>query len=99
VLKECWNIYNANPEEPGNEGINWVHKLAALKLAKECSEGIFKLTYEAPMVIFANSMTDKVEKLQKGILLSEQQRKEIKYAPGIEYKQPANGDYKTYDDV
>ena len=97
VLKECWNIYSANPAEPGNEGINWNHKLLALKLAKECSEGIFKLTYEAPMVIFANSMGDKIDQLKKGILLSQEQMKEIKYAPGIEYQQPANGSYKTYD--
>src|SRR4026209_1219024 len=35
VLKECWKIYTAVPTVECNEGINWGHKLAALKLAKE----------------------------------------------------------------
>jgi hypothetical protein len=34
VLKECWAIYTADPTVQGNEGINWSHKLAALKLAR-----------------------------------------------------------------
>src|SRR6266513_4128743 len=40
VLKECWNIYTADPTAEGNEGITWSHKLAALKLAKESHEGM-----------------------------------------------------------
>src|SRR2546421_10244147 len=38
VLKECWNIYTADPNTEGNENITWSHKLIALKLAKECNE-------------------------------------------------------------
>lgn len=34
VLKECWNIYTI----AGNKEITWFHKLATLKLAKECNE-------------------------------------------------------------
>jgi hypothetical protein len=71
VLKECWNIYNYNTAtdstvEKGKwEGITWNHKLVALKLAKECQEGMFKILYEGPMVIYANSMHMKLEDLQK----------------------------------
>jgi hypothetical protein len=91
VLKECWNIYTADTtvEKKGKwEGINWNHKLVALKLAKECQEGMFKILYEAPMVIYANTMHEKLEQLRKGIAFSnEQQLKEIKYVPGVEYQQ------------
>ena len=34
VLKEYWNIYT----NESNKDITWFHKLAALKLAKECNE-------------------------------------------------------------
>ena len=40
VLKECWNIYAIE----SNREITWFHKVAALKLAKECNEALFKLT-------------------------------------------------------
>ena len=96
VLKQCWNIYNANPsEEPGNEGINWNHKLVALKLAKECQEGMFKILYEAPCVIYVNSLHLKLEELQKGISQSEQQLKEVKYIPGIEYQNALSNNSKS----
>jgi hypothetical protein len=84
VLKECWNIYTADPTTEGNEGITWGHKLVALKLAKECNEGMFKLFYEAPTVIYVNSLHDKLEALQKGIYQSKEQLKEVKYTPNIE---------------
>lgn len=38
VLKECWNIYTIE----SNKEITWFHKLAALKLAKECNEAPVK---------------------------------------------------------
>ena len=91
VLKECWKIYTAVPTVEGNEGINWNHKLVALKLAKECQEGMFKILYEAPMVIYANSMHLKLEELQKGISQSKEQLKEVKYIPGIEYNDALSG--------
>src|SRR5436189_3073960 len=56
VLKECWRIYNADLTVEGNEDINWNHKLAAMKLAKECNEGMFKLLYEAQTIIYVNSL-------------------------------------------
>ena len=36
VLKECWNIYTNESNNDINRDITWFHKLAALKLAKEC---------------------------------------------------------------
>ena len=39
VLKECWIIYTIE----NTKEITWFHKLAALKLAKECNEALFKL--------------------------------------------------------
>ena len=39
VLKECWNIYTI---ESNKDKITWFHKIAALKLAKECNEALFK---------------------------------------------------------
>ena len=46
VLGECWRIYNSS-----DDNLNWFHKLAALKLAKECSEQIYFLTKEGPFII------------------------------------------------
>jgi hypothetical protein len=43
ILKKCWDIY-----ESRDESINWIHRLAALKLAKECNEAQFKLLSDAP---------------------------------------------------
>ena len=45
VLGECWRIYNSS-----DDNLNWFHKLAALKLAKECSEEIYTLTKQGPWV-------------------------------------------------
>ena len=39
ILKECWNIYTieSNNDDSKNKDTTWFHKLAALKLAKECN--------------------------------------------------------------
>ena len=44
ILKECWRIYidGSNNDHPKNKEITWFHKLAALKLAKECNEALFE---------------------------------------------------------
>jgi hypothetical protein len=61
---------------------------------------MFKIFYEAPMVIYANSMHLKLEDLQKGrtanyseqqLLQEQQQLKEVKYIPGIEYNDALSG--------
>ena len=66
-----------------------------MKLAKECNEGMFKLLYEAPTVIYVNSLHLKLEELQKGISHSEQQLKEVKYIPGIEYQNALSKNSKS----
>ena len=37
-----------------DKDITWFHKLAVLKLAKECNEALFKLTAEGPSVMHVN---------------------------------------------
>jgi IS30 family transposase len=54
VLKECWNIYTIE----SNKEITCFHKLAALKLAKDCNEALFKFTAEGPSVMYYNSSHD-----------------------------------------
>jgi IS30 family transposase len=53
VLKECWNIYTSDR----NKDITWFHKIAALKLAKECNEVLFKITAEGPSVMYVKQTT------------------------------------------
>jgi hypothetical protein len=51
VLKECWSIYTDGSNNNKDKDITWFHKIAALKLAKECNEALFKLTAEGPSVM------------------------------------------------
>jgi predicted transcriptional regulator len=60
VLKECWNIYTSDD----NKEITWFHKLAALKLAKECNEALFKLTAEGPSVMHVKLLEDRLERIE-----------------------------------
>lgn len=52
VLKESWNIYESTD--------NNFQKLAALKLAKECQESIFKLVDEGPSVMYLKQLQEKL---------------------------------------
>jgi hypothetical protein len=45
---------------PGNK----VHRLAALKLAKECNEALFKLTIEGPNVMHMKMLEDKLSQME-----------------------------------
>lgn len=56
VLKECWNIYESTD--------NNFQKLAALKLAKECQESIFKLVDEGPSVMYLKQLQEKLIQVQ-----------------------------------
>ncbi len=47
VLRECWKIYHST-----DESINWLQRISALKLAKECSEAQFKLLSDAPSIMY-----------------------------------------------
>jgi hypothetical protein len=63
VLKECWSIYTKGSNNKDND-ITWFHKLAALKLAKECNEALFKLTAEGPSVMHLKALEEKLEKIE-----------------------------------
>jgi hypothetical protein len=60
VLKECWNIYTIE----GNEEMTWFHKLAALKLAKQCNEALFKLTAEGPSVMYVKLLEERLARIE-----------------------------------
>ena len=60
VLKECWNIYSIE----SNKEITLFHKLAALKLAKECNEALFKLTAEGPSVMYVRLLEERLERIE-----------------------------------
>jgi predicted transcriptional regulator len=66
VLKECWNIYTieSNNDDINNKDITWFHKIAALKLAKECNEALFRLTAEGPSVMHVKLLEERLEKIE-----------------------------------
>jgi IS30 family transposase len=55
ILKECWTIYQSQDQR-----INMYQKLAALKLAKECHEAVFKLVDEGPSVMYLKQLQEKL---------------------------------------
>lgn len=60
VLGECWKIYTSS-----DEGLNWFHRLAALKLAKECSEEIYTLTKDGPFVMGCRRVLIEFERIKR----------------------------------
>jgi hypothetical protein len=66
ILKECWIIYNTenNNDNANNRDLTWFHKIAALKLAKECNEVLFKLTAEGPSVMYVKLLEDRLERIE-----------------------------------
>jgi hypothetical protein len=66
ILKECWYIYTigGNNDDPKNRDITWFHKIAALKLAKECNEALFKLIAEGPSVMHVRLLEERLEKIE-----------------------------------
>ena len=60
VLKECWIIYTIE----NTKEITWFHKLAALKLAKECNEALFKLTAEGPSVMYVKLLEERLARIE-----------------------------------
>jgi len=65
VLKERWNIYTAVPTVEGNEGINWNHKLVALKLAKECHQAYFECLNSGPSIMHVQMLEDKLAQIEE----------------------------------
>jgi hypothetical protein len=45
--------------------LNWFHKLAALRLAKECSEEIYTLTKDGPFVKSGKKIQIEFEKIKR----------------------------------
>jgi predicted transcriptional regulator len=66
ILKECWNIYTieSNNGNINSKDITWFHKIAALKLAKECNEALFKLTAEGPSVMQVRLLEERLERIE-----------------------------------
>ena len=60
VLKECWGIYSIDSDKD----ITWFHKIAALKLAKECNEALFKLTAEGPSVMYVKLLEERLARIE-----------------------------------
>ena len=56
VMKECWNIYESTD--------NNFQRLAALKLAKECHESIFKLVDEGPSVMYLKQLQERLIQIE-----------------------------------
>ena len=56
VMKECWNIYESTD--------NNFQRLAALKLAKECHEAVFKLVDEGPSIMYLKQLQEKVIQIE-----------------------------------
>lgn len=55
VIKECWSIYQSSDQR-----INMYHKLAALKLIKECHEARFSLVNDGPSLLALRQLQEKV---------------------------------------
>ena len=56
VIKECYTIYQSQD----STRINMYHKLAALKLIKECNEATFKLLDEGPSVLAMRQLQERL---------------------------------------
>ena len=63
VLKECWSIYTKDSHN-NNKDITWFHKIAALKLAKECNEALFRLTAEGPSVMCVKLLEERLARIE-----------------------------------
>ena len=61
IIKECYTIYQSSSDE---RQINMYHKLAALKLIKECHEAIFKLLDEGPSVMYLKQLQEKLVQIE-----------------------------------
>ena len=48
-----------------DDNLNWFHRLAALKLAKECSEEIYTLTKQGPFVMGVRKIQIEFERIKR----------------------------------
>ena len=63
MLKECWRIYSLDKHN-NDKDLTWFHKIAALKLAKECNEALFKLTAEGPSVMYVKLLEERLARIE-----------------------------------
>ena len=47
-----------------DKDLTWFHKLAALKLAKECNEALFRLTAEGPSIMYVKLLEERLAKIE-----------------------------------
>ena len=68
ILHECWKIYNIDTTDPTLEGkyqgINWNHKMSALKLARECNQTYFECLSQGPSIMRLRTLEDKLMELE-----------------------------------
>jgi hypothetical protein len=65
ILQECWKIYSSDSTVEGNEGLNWTHRLAALKLAKECHQAYFECLNSGPSIMHVQMLEDKLAQIEE----------------------------------
>ena len=63
VLKESWRIYTLDSRN-NDKDLTWFHKIAALKLAKECNEVLFRLTAEGPSVMYVRVLEERLARIE-----------------------------------
>ena len=59
VIKECYSIFQSQDSR-----INMYHKLAALKLIKECHEAVFHLIDEGPSVMYLKQLQERLIQIE-----------------------------------
>jgi hypothetical protein len=69
ILHECWKIYNIDTTDLTNlegkyQGLNWNHKLSALKLGKDCTQAYFECLSQGPSVMQVKILEDKLSQLE-----------------------------------
>jgi hypothetical protein len=61
--KSAGSIYTIDSNN-NDKDITWFQKIAALKLAKECNEALFKLIAEGPSVMHLKLLEERLEKIE-----------------------------------
>jgi IS30 family transposase len=59
VINECYTIY----QSPDSR-INMYHKLAALKLIKECNEAVFHLVDSGPSIMYVKQLQERLLQIE-----------------------------------
>ena len=62
IIKECYAIIYQTDDT--TKEVNMYHKLAALKLIKECHESVFHLLDEGPSVMYLKQLQEKLIQIE-----------------------------------